>query len=427
MTGKTKEDYYNELKNLAKENNITILSPHYISNNVKLLFRCNNKNCEKEWQDTRANIIRKKLGFKCPKCGGGINRYYTIEDMNEIAALKPGGGRCLSKEFNGTKKNHLWECYTCGNKWLAKPGDIIGKPSRPQGIWCPKCSRGINERMCRAFFEKIFNKEFPKENKLNWLKKKKLHLDGYNNELKLAFEYQGKQHYLQISLYHSKKKDFKAYKERDEYKRIMCLKHGIRLIEVGYLTRNGQLHKIGYEDMEEYIRKECEKKGIIVPKSIKKIDWRQFNVAPSKYLEEIKNIAVKKGGKCLSQFYLGAIEKLEFICGEKHHFWATPSQIKGKPSRPKGIWCPKCKFKNLPQNQLKYSKRDLNELAILRGGPGSECLSPKYLGFHKKHLWKCSKGHVFSARFDSVKGYKSKPQGSWCRKCVILNPLKKGY
>ena len=156
MERKTKREYYLEVKALAETNNITLLSKFYLKNNGILLFRCNR--CAKEWEDTRANIIRRKLGFRCPKCGGGINRHYTIEDMNDIAALKPGGGKCLSRIYRGTKKYYLWKCGLCSKIWFAKPKDIIGKASRPQGTWCPRCSHGMNERICRKFFERIFNK-----------------------------------------------------------------------------------------------------------------------------------------------------------------------------------------------------------------------------------------------------------------------------
>ena len=419
MSRKSKEDYFIEIKKLAKENNIELLSLKYSNNESPLLFKCKNESCQKEWYDSRANIIRRKSGFKCPKCGGGINRHYTIEEMNELASLKPGGGKCVSRHFKGTKKYLIWECFTCGHKWCAKPSDIMGKPSRPQGTWCPECSRSIKEKICRKFFETIFNKEFPKEYGLPWLRQRKMHLDGYSRELNLAFEYQGKQHYVRIPYFHPTTEDFNLYQENDKYKRDMCKKNDINLIEIGYVRNNGNLMEIKFEGMEDYIINECRKVDIIVPSNIEKIDWRKFNIAPPGYLEEIHEIAIMKGGKCLSEYWLGARVKLEFICAENHQFKATPSKIKGTPKRPKGSWCPICKFKNLLQNQLKYTKEYLDKLAILRGGTGSKCLSKEYMGYHAKHKWKCSKGHEFIVRFDSVKGYPSKPKGSWCKKCAI--------
>jgi len=422
---KTKEEYFQEIQKLAEDNGILLISTQYHNNKKLLTFKCKNKTCGKIWQDSRANIIRRKSQFSCPKCSSRVNRSYTIDDLNEVAAQKPGGGRCLSDKFRGTKKKHLWECFTCGYKWYANPKDILGKPSRPQGTWCPKCNRSLPEEICRLFFENIFNKKFPKENKLEWLTKTKMHLDGYNAELKIAFEYQGKHHYEQIQYFHKNDKEFQECKKRDEYKKIMCKKNGIKLIEIGYKWINGKLKEIGFDEMQDEILRECKKHNIPFLKLEEKINWREFKISSQGCLEELKDIARLKGGECISSYWFGAKQHYEFKCSEGHFFKATPSKIKGTPKRPKGSWCLKCMYKNLPQNQLKYSKTFLDQLAIKRGGRGSKCLSPRYLGLHKKHVWQCSKGHIFNARFDSVKGYPSKPNGTWCRKCSIQKRKKK--
>ena len=67
----------------------------------------------------------------------------------------------------------------------------------------------------------------------DWLNK--LELDGYNDELKLAFEYQGKQHTHFIPHYHRRgESDFIDQVARDTLKRQLCKKNGIQVIEVPY-------------------------------------------------------------------------------------------------------------------------------------------------------------------------------------------------
>jgi hypothetical protein len=54
-------------------------------------------------------------------------------------------------------------------------------------------------------------------------------------------------------------------------------------------------------------------------------------------LEEIREFARTKGGKCLSENYKDRYSKLTWEC-EKGHVWDAPiNRLKGQ-----GSWCPKC-------------------------------------------------------------------------------------
>ena len=71
-----------------------------------------------------------------------------------------------------------------------------------------------------------------------------LELDMYNERLRLAVEYNGKQHYEYIPFLHNNSMDnFRTQQYRDH----------IHLIEVPYTVNN--------EDIERYIRDECRKIG----------------------------------------------------------------------------------------------------------------------------------------------------------------------
>ena len=58
-----------------------------------------------------------------------------------------------------------------------------------RGDWCPVCSQGKFEKICRGFFEEIFQNNFPKK-RPNWLvnsRGNQMELDGYNEELGIAY------------------------------------------------------------------------------------------------------------------------------------------------------------------------------------------------------------------------------------------------
>ena len=122
----------------------------------------------------------------------------------------------------------------------------------------PKESKGEVE--CRRVLEKIFNKPFPKC-RPNFLRNtvtsddymnNNLELDCYNDELKIAVEYNGIQHYKYLPFFHKTKDSFYNQKYRDEMKRNMCQKNNILLIEVPYT--------IPVEQIENYIKSNLSRK-----------------------------------------------------------------------------------------------------------------------------------------------------------------------
>lgn len=79
--------------------------------------------------------------------------------------------------------------------------------------------------------QNIFLKPFPsvRPKWLGWLE-----LDGYNEELGIAFEYQGLQHYELCYYNRYSEQELKNIQERDAVKKITCQRKGILLICVPY-------------------------------------------------------------------------------------------------------------------------------------------------------------------------------------------------
>ncbi len=383
-----KERYLEEMQKIAKDRNGVILSTEYINAHTPLLWKCNI--CKHIWAGTLADIkgTKKRKGTWCPKCAGNLK--YTIEDIKKIAKAKRG--KCLSTKYINIKTHLLWKCGECGFEWQAIADGVIN-----QDTWCPRCSIGISERICRKFFETIFKVEFPIENNLKWLindEGYQMHLDGFNKNLRLAFEYNGIQHYQNKKYFYKSKEEFEKRIRDDNSKKKLCEEKNITLIIVPYW--------IGFDEMEQFIVSECNKRGVIVPEREKRINWKEFNIQPSNKIKEMQEIAATKlnDGKCLSPEYLGALIDLKWQCGIcNHKWWATPNNVKNHNTK-----CPRCAGKG-------KSIEDMYQMAAEKLHRG-QCLSSEYLGAHTHLFWKCGLcEYKWSATPNNIQ------QGKGCPNC----------
>jgi len=366
-----------EMQEIAKSRGGECLSKEYINAHIKLRWRCKEGH---EWE-ARPNDI-KTGGTWCPICARKKGwKKYTIEDMRKLAQIR--GGQCLSNEYIHVKSKLRWRCKL-GHEWENTPDHILANQ------WCPICASGISERICRKYFEIIFNANFPKA-KPKWLRNTKgnlMELDGYCKKLGIAFEYQGQQHFRSVNLYDGNM-DLDQRKEYDEQKRKLCKLHNVHLIEVPYY--------VDFENMGAFIIKMCKNEGIEVPKITRNLNYKFFNIYSPEKLAEMQEMAKFKGGVCLSKKYINDRTKLKWQCKEGHVWDTTPNNIK------RGTWCPYC------ARVAKKTLEDMQKIAISKGG---KCLSSEYIDSKTKLKWQCEKGHVWEATSGHIS------QGKWCPFCI---------
>jgi hypothetical protein len=96
---------------------------------------------------------------------------------------------------------------------------------------------GFHETQCRSIISEITSHDFPKARPkwlINPLTGKPLELDGYNQNLKIAFEYNGIQHYKFVPRFHKSPDDLILQRMRDIFKQVACKRYGIALIIIPY-------------------------------------------------------------------------------------------------------------------------------------------------------------------------------------------------
>ena len=438
-----------DLKKMAEKNNGKCLSNEYKGASHKYIWQCN------LGHKFQMSFHKIQQGSWCQKCGverRSSLRKLDISECNNYAKLH--GGLCLSTSYKNMKVPMKWKCKR-DHIWNASFDSLKGK-----GAWCPRCSINKSEKICRIYFEKYFGVKFPKA-RPKWLislSNTKLELDGYNEQLKIAFEHHGEYHYSLAGFYSKTTAALKHRISVDKLKKKLCKKNNVILIEIPALGKRTKIEDL-YKIIESELKKH--KKSKLILKIKPDTDKIRFEVTDE--IQALQSIAKQHGGKCHSRLYLNAKTYIDFECSEGHIFKTTAERvfngrwcrlcgrvkagkkmrgriedlqliaksrdgelisveyknavtpvewkcIKGhtwyaKPSAVKmGTWCPFCAGK-------RHNVGDLQKTAKIKGG---RCLAVSYKGSDYKYSWECKEGHIWKATFSNVR------KSSWCPHCHKL-------
>jgi len=374
-----------EMRSLAKAQGGKCLSKRYDGVDSKLRWECANGHT---WFAIPSSV---KKGHWCPYCAG--RGPLTLQDAQKVARER--GGACLSRRFVGSDRKYRWRCAE-GHMWTATYSNVAW------GRWCPECSAGLGERICRAHFEHLFAVRFPKS-RPTWLVNSdgfQMELDGYCARRHLAFEHQGLHHYRHLRGYYYSRDQFKKRKRDDQRKRLLCRRNGITLLAIPQIP-----DLLPVSQVQRYILTQCSRRGIRphAPAMRSPVKLRgAYAPSAGERLRLIREIAAARGGRCLSRVYLGSTEKLRFCCSAGHEWETIPFVIL------KGHWCPICAAAARGLGR-RLTMANMRSLAGSRGG---RSLSRQYVNAHTHLVWQCSKGHQWKAIPNSVK------RGSWCPLCA---------
>lgn len=125
--------------------------------------------------------------------------------------------------------------------------------------WKPADARNrgkfFHEECCRMILEMIYAVPFPNI-RPNFLESPKtnrnLELDGYNDDLGVAFEYHGPQHYSFPNAFHRTQEEHFEQKCRDNYKKRRCQEVGIYLIIIPYHIDSTELPSFIWARLPEH-------------------------------------------------------------------------------------------------------------------------------------------------------------------------------
>lgn len=374
-----------EMRQIAASHGGTCLSTKYTNTDTKLQWRCRNGHT---WWALPSSV---KKNHWCARCAG-MHRL-SLRHAQRLARER--GGKCLSRRYGSSHSKLKWQCVS-GHIWHATYSNVAW------GRWCRECSLGIGERICRAYFEQMFGHKFPKS-RPHWLinrEKFQMELDGYSRHLGLAFEHQGRQHQVMVDAFQTVAQ-FNKRKRDDRFKRMLCKRHGVTLIEVLQIPDS-----LPVDEIQHFVLKQCRNMSIELKRRAERATVSLLEAyAPRgrEWLRAIREAARMNGGTCLSSSYLGQKFPLRFRCSEGHE-WATLPHLVLK-----GHWCQKC----AAARRGRARRLTLKEMQKLAASKGGRCLSKTYLNANTNLLWECAEKHRWRAIPNSVK------RGSWCPMCWI--------
>lgn len=335
----------------------------------------------------RATIMSIKAGSWCRVCAGKSK--HTIEAMRRLAVSR--GGRLRSKRYINALTHLEWECAE-GHRWLAKPNSVLS------GTWCPSCGVYISERIARVSFEQLFGRPFPRVRPA-WLVSERgfpLELDGYCPELKLAFEYNGKQHYARAVHFGISGRSLLSRRRDDNRKGKLCAKRGIELIAIPYSVRVSKI--------PHFVAAECMRRGIKIPGARRPETVDTSRAYLKSEIKPLRVLAISRGGRCLSERYEGADVRMRWKCNRGHEWLEYPWRVRS------GAWCTKC------ASLVKRAAHDalqLKRLADIAAKHKGRCLANKYVNSVTRVPWECQKGHRWLATPANVLHHET-----WCSRCA---------
>ena len=379
-------------RDMANARGGELLTSTYRGNKAPMRWRCAEGH---EWDASFGTVVHSRAW--CGRCVG--TQRDAEEQLAKAKALAISKrGECLSSAYTDNSAPMKWKCER-GHQWKAAFYSVV-----QAGTWCPTCSAGLKERLVRQTLERLFEKPF-KKHRPRWLRNPQtgrlMELDGFSQELNLAFEYQGEQHYRVVLPFKMNHGHLDRGRYRDDLKKKLCKEHNVILIEVPFCVTPQELPKW----LDNAIKSRVDTKHLVpVMKDWETLQPDEWIESEAYCIDDLKAFANAKGGDCNSRTYLGAREKYQWRCSEGHEWKAAWDNVNNR-----GSWCPVC-CGNVILNPMER----LQDAAEKRGGA---LVTQNYLGMHHKHRWRCANNHEWDARASHVVGGKC-----WCPSCSGRKP-----
>lgn len=222
------------IENVRTNNGWKFHSGMYRNNSSKLMWLV--PECGHIIEMDYSHAMRKK-GRGCTNCNRHLSQPVPIDKIRDFC--KARNSELITEQYLNNQQALKVRCE-CGYEFFKSWQKLVA------GQWCTNCKPKSNgEAYTRRTFEFLFQKSFLTTRVEN----PKFELDGYNEDLKLAFEYQGKQHYEYVPHISRTKNAHSHLVKNDIRKKKWCIDNNISFVEIPdfdlYLPNNEILKEFG--------------------------------------------------------------------------------------------------------------------------------------------------------------------------------------
>lgn len=215
----------------------------YVNTHTLTDFKCLIHNIV--FQSLPCNILNQTS--TCPLCAKENMRQkegLTIMDIKKSIKDNNLQMEIVDNNYVNTKTPIKCRCIIHNIVYKTQPKTILYRHSSG----CPRCFQSVGEYKLKNVLDNLGFNVIPQYSFDDCIYKNKLRFDYYDENKKIAFEYQGQQHYYPVNFGGISNDDAdKAFKEtiiRDKIKKMYCNKNNIKLICVPYWE---------YDNMEHFL------------------------------------------------------------------------------------------------------------------------------------------------------------------------------
>ena len=355
----------------------------YVNAKTKVQLIC--KKCDAEIFSNPYVLLN---GKGCPTCYQNKSktkfRTKKLKEINDFVSKL--GGKCLSKVYFNNEEDLKFECKK-GHIFYESWADV-----KFSMRWCKECApnRYVGETLTRMILEHLLSTSMPS----SYLKSMGgLQLDGYCKKRKLAFEYQGYQHYTKGSYFHNNAEEYKNQQARDSQKKLLCKENGITLIEVFEFKT---IRKSRVSIFVEEVKTLLNHLGIVYTKAPFIIDLERLYRGRESRLYNIAKLEVENENATI-QDYIGSESNHIVICKKGHKTSKKLSVLKRD-----GFNCSDC---------IKLEKYFILKDKIEKRGGKLISEKLKNKGYSNLYDWICDKGHKNLTKGQYL------INGHWCKIC----------